>query len=166
MFYVLYDLMLPFECYVTGTSTTNPFQLFMEQIENCKQDLDTTVRTEYTIARRTARNARVSQKSQNQGSADLHYHETFISNTMNMTTNPNRYPRRQRHFSSKNLDYTFWEEEQEEPQEQVIRQQLPSSPQISRNSIQSPRWPRLLVRAPSRRVPRRFAFVVPMKHSS
>jgi hypothetical protein len=86
---------------------------------------------------------------------------------MNMTTNPNRYPRRQRQFSSKNLDYTFWEEEEEEPQEQVFGQQVPSSPQSgSRNSIQSPRWPRLLVRAPSRRVPRRFAFVIPMKHSS
>jgi hypothetical protein len=78
---------------------------------------------------------------------------------MNMPTE--RYPRRHRQFSSKNLDSTF---SGEEPQEEGMLEQLPSPPTPT---IDSPRWRRLFfVRAPSRRVPRRFAFTVPMDHSS
>jgi hypothetical protein len=73
-----------------------------------------------------------------------------------------RYPRRHRQFESKNLDRTF--SGTEEPQEEVIKEQLPS-PQSGR-TIESPRWRRLLVRTPSRRVPRRFAIVVNMEDSS
>jgi hypothetical protein len=80
---------------------------------------------------------------------------------MNMATN--LYPRRHRQFESKNLDYTFWEEE--DPQEEVMQEQLPRSQQSTR-TMESPRWRRLLVRAPSRRVPRRFAIVVVMEDSS
>jgi hypothetical protein len=46
-----------------------------------------------------------------------------------------------------------------------VKEQLPSSPQSCR-TIESPRWRRLLVRAPSRRVPRRFAIGVNMDDSS
>jgi hypothetical protein len=130
----------------------------MEDIENCKQDLDTRTTVRLILSQEEQPETRESHKK------DLRLpRNVSLCTTMNMPTNPNRYPRRQRQLSSKNLDYTFWEE-REEPQEQVFRQQLPS-PQSSRN-IQSPRWPRLLVRAPSRRVPRRFAVMVPMKHSS
>lgn len=75
---------------------------------------------------------------------------------------PANHPRRHRQFESKNLYYTFSGEE--EPQEEVMREQLPS-PQSGRTT-ESPRWRRLLVRAPSRRVPRRFAIVVVMDDSS
>jgi hypothetical protein len=79
---------------------------------------------------------------------------------MNMSTN--LYPRRHRQFESKNLDYSFWGED--DPQEEVMQQQLPS--QQSGRTIEDPRWRRLLVRAPRRRVPRRFAIVVVMEDSS
>jgi hypothetical protein len=80
---------------------------------------------------------------------------------MNMPTN--HYTRRHRQYESKNLKCAFSEEE--DPQEKVTQEQLPS-PQ-SGPTNESQRWRRfLLVRAPSRRVPRRCAIVVHMEDSS
>ena len=74
----------------------------------------------------------------------------------------NRYPRRHRQFESKNLNYTF--SGIEAPQEEVMKEQLPS-PQSGR-AIESPHWRRPIVRAPSLPVPRRFAIGVNMEDSS
>jgi hypothetical protein len=72
-----------------------------------------------------------------------------------------RYPRRHRQLESKNLSRTF--SGTEEPQEEVMKEQLPS-PQ-SGHTIEFPHWRRLLVRAPRRRFQRRFAIVVHMDSS-
>lgn len=61
-----------------------------------------------------------------------------------------RYPLRHRQFGSKNLDYTF--SRTEEQQEEGMQEQLPSQ-QRSCRTIEYPRLRRLLVHAPSRRVP-------------
>jgi hypothetical protein len=74
-----------------------------------------------------------------------------------------RYARRHRQYESKNLNYTFSTDE--EPQEKVTQEHLPS-PQCGR-TIESQRWRRLLrIRSPSRRVLRRFAIVVHIEDSS
>jgi hypothetical protein len=74
-----------------------------------------------------------------------------------------RSTRRHRQYESKNLNNAFSEEE--DPQEKVTQEQLPR-PQ-SGPITESQRWRRfLLVRAPSRRVPRRCAIVVHMEDSS